>query len=368
VAAACTSTSREASSSSSRGTAGALTGAATAAGRRRPKSAGARALRSTRRAGGLQTSRAPPVGVGQLNFGPRRSASSNLAWYEPLLVARVHPVMSVIAPTATGLLCYVGRECNCYVKTVEWFRGVPGRAARREVVLHRRSCAPPMARARLDAPEPSAWPRRRLRTRGQAMVHLALPEAAVADNSSDGPACTGATPSSPPSPVVESNGTCRVTTMGTCSPRADLSVKVFNFLHIFRRARLGVVSRELASFHADALISKGSCFSRGVTRTSVPCHTLTFLPLASVHLIVVSSDCAFRGVAAHIAVATLAWRQTRDAPQLLLVPCEKNSFWDLHIVNGVLEVLRLSALEITRIKLRQLCLLHTGQRRSNDPV
>jgi len=64
-------------------------------------------------------SRAPP------------GTSSNWARYEPLLIARVHAVMSVIAPTATGLRCYVGHECNCYVKTVEWFRGVPRRAARR---------------------------------------------------------------------------------------------------------------------------------------------------------------------------------------------------------------------------------------------
>ena len=82
---------------------------------------------------------------------------------------------------------------------------------------------------------------RRLRNRGQAMVHLALPEAAVAYNSSDGPACTGATPSPRPSTVVESNGAYRMTAMGTCSPQADLSVEVFNILHNYRRAQLGVV-------------------------------------------------------------------------------------------------------------------------------
>jgi len=150
----------------------------------------------------------------------------------------------------------------------------------REVVLHRRSCAPPMARARLDAPEPWSWPRRRLRNRGQAMVHLALPEAAVAYNSSDGPACTGATPSSPPSTVVESNGTCRVTTMGTCSPRADLSVEVFNFLHIFWRARLGVVSLDAGESLRDlsplTQASRNGWFmqlnSAGVSK---PAHTLT---------------------------------------------------------------------------------------------
>jgi len=59
------------------------------------------------------------------HLGPRRSALSSLTWYESLLIARVHPVMSVITLTATGLLCYAGHVCNYYVKTLEWFQGLP---------------------------------------------------------------------------------------------------------------------------------------------------------------------------------------------------------------------------------------------------
>jgi len=59
------------------------------------------------------------------HLGPRHEALSNLTWYESLLIARVHPVMSVITLTATGLLCYAGHVCNYYVKVLEWFRGLP---------------------------------------------------------------------------------------------------------------------------------------------------------------------------------------------------------------------------------------------------
>ena len=59
------------------------------------------------------------------HLGPRYSALSNLTWYESLLIARVHPVLSVITLTATGLLCYAGHVCSYYVKTLEWFRGLP---------------------------------------------------------------------------------------------------------------------------------------------------------------------------------------------------------------------------------------------------
>ena len=46
------------------------------------------------------------------HVGPRHEALSNLTWYESLLAARVHPVISVATLTATGLLCYAGRVCN----------------------------------------------------------------------------------------------------------------------------------------------------------------------------------------------------------------------------------------------------------------
>ena len=61
------------------------------------------------------------------HLGPRHDALSNLTWYESLLVARVHPVVSVITLTATGLLCYAGNVCNYYVKVLEWQRGLPAK-------------------------------------------------------------------------------------------------------------------------------------------------------------------------------------------------------------------------------------------------
>ena len=58
-------------------------------------------------------------------LGPRRAALSQLTWYEALLVARVHPVISVITLTATGLLCFAGHVTNYYVNVLEWFQGLP---------------------------------------------------------------------------------------------------------------------------------------------------------------------------------------------------------------------------------------------------
>lgn len=59
------------------------------------------------------------------HLGERRPALSNLTWYESSLIARVHPVVSVITLTATGLLCYAGHVCNYYVKVLEWFQELP---------------------------------------------------------------------------------------------------------------------------------------------------------------------------------------------------------------------------------------------------
>ena len=59
------------------------------------------------------------------HLGQRHDALSNLTWYESLLIARVHSVISVVTLTATGLLCYAGHVCNYYVKVMEWIRGLP---------------------------------------------------------------------------------------------------------------------------------------------------------------------------------------------------------------------------------------------------
>ena len=63
--------------------------------------------------------------VGCKNSGLRHPAITNLAWYETLLVARVHPVISVVRLLATGQLCYAGHVCNYFVKTFEWFQEPP---------------------------------------------------------------------------------------------------------------------------------------------------------------------------------------------------------------------------------------------------
>ena len=61
------------------------------------------------------------------HLGDRHPAMSNLTWYESLLVARVHPVISVVTLTSTGLLCYAGHVCNYFQKSFEWFSELPSR-------------------------------------------------------------------------------------------------------------------------------------------------------------------------------------------------------------------------------------------------
>ena len=61
------------------------------------------------------------------HLGARHPAISNLTWYESLLVARVHPVISVVTLTSTGLLCYAGHVCNYFQKSFEWFSELPSR-------------------------------------------------------------------------------------------------------------------------------------------------------------------------------------------------------------------------------------------------
>ena len=55
------------------------------------------------------------------HLGERHEALSNLTWFEGLLIARVHPAISVVTLTATGLLCYAGHVCNYFQKSFEWF-------------------------------------------------------------------------------------------------------------------------------------------------------------------------------------------------------------------------------------------------------
>lgn len=59
------------------------------------------------------------------HLGPRHEELSRLTWFESLLIARVHPVISVVTLTSTGLLCYAGHVCNYYIKVLEWFKELP---------------------------------------------------------------------------------------------------------------------------------------------------------------------------------------------------------------------------------------------------
>ena len=61
------------------------------------------------------------------HLGERHEALSQLTWYESLLIARVHPVVSVITMTASGMLCYAGHVINYFVKVNEWISDLPAR-------------------------------------------------------------------------------------------------------------------------------------------------------------------------------------------------------------------------------------------------
>ena len=66
------------------------------------------------------------------HLGERHEALSNLTWFESLLITRVHPVISVVTLTATGLLCYAGHVCNYFQESFEWFQELPARVGNRK--------------------------------------------------------------------------------------------------------------------------------------------------------------------------------------------------------------------------------------------
>ena len=75
------------------------------------------------------------------HLGERHELLSNLTWFEGLLIARVHPVISVVTLTATGQLCYAGHVCNYFQKSFEWFQELPARIGNRKLfnIKRRRS-------------------------------------------------------------------------------------------------------------------------------------------------------------------------------------------------------------------------------------
>ena len=88
------------------------------------------------------------------HLGATHPAISRLTWYESLLVARVHPVISVVTLLATGMLCFAGHVCNYYVKVFEWFRELPALLRNKKwfLVRRRRSLRAPAGRTRLKKP------------------------------------------------------------------------------------------------------------------------------------------------------------------------------------------------------------------------
>lgn len=68
------------------------------------------------------------------HLGTRSPAISSLTWYESLLIARVHPVISVFTLTATRLRCYAGHVRNYYLKDLECVPRTPGHPQGSEVV------------------------------------------------------------------------------------------------------------------------------------------------------------------------------------------------------------------------------------------
>ena len=61
------------------------------------------------------------------HLGEPHADLQRLTWYESLLVARTHPVVSVITMTATGMLSFAGHVINYFVKVDEWINELPPR-------------------------------------------------------------------------------------------------------------------------------------------------------------------------------------------------------------------------------------------------
>ena len=109
------------------------------------------------------------------HLGPRYEELSKLTWYESLLVARVHPMMSVITLTATGLLCYAGHVCNYYVKTLEWFRGLPAVLRDKRWFLIKRRRSTRSSSSEFHQKKPTTANRGRLQAAIQVLMKVIFP-------------------------------------------------------------------------------------------------------------------------------------------------------------------------------------------------
>ena len=88
------------------------------------------------------------------HLGQRHPAISALTWYETLLVARVHPVISIVTLLAASQLCFAGHVCNYFVKVLKWFQEPPIvlRDKNWFLIKRRRSLQAPTSRTRLKKP------------------------------------------------------------------------------------------------------------------------------------------------------------------------------------------------------------------------
>ena len=59
------------------------------------------------------------------HLGRRHNELSCLTWYESLLIARIHAVISVLTLTGSGQMCYAGHITNYFQKILEWHHGLP---------------------------------------------------------------------------------------------------------------------------------------------------------------------------------------------------------------------------------------------------
>ena len=73
------------------------------------------------------------------HLGEAHQALTALTWYESLLIARVHPVISVVTLTATGQLCYAGHVWLMLAglprSTAMSWRGCAGEAVEQSVKI-----------------------------------------------------------------------------------------------------------------------------------------------------------------------------------------------------------------------------------------
>ena len=97
------------------------------------------------------------------HLGEPHATLLNLTWYESLLLARVHPVVSVITMTASGMLSFAGHVINYFVKVNEWINELPARLRNKKwLFVKRRKSARASGPAHIAHKKPTTANRQRL--------------------------------------------------------------------------------------------------------------------------------------------------------------------------------------------------------------